>query len=110
MAKKDPEVIADILAELKNTTELGKHLEHARIWESWPEIAGAELCGHGSPLGVREQTLFIEVESPVWMHKFAFYKWDILQRVTRLIGPDLISEIYIRLQPDILPPPSQDGG
>jgi predicted nucleic acid-binding Zn ribbon protein len=97
--KKKPglEGIADILAGLKESTALGRNLEEAQIWQRWPELAGMDFMPHGRPLGVREGTLIIEVDSAVWMHKFAYTKRDLVRRINRMIGRNLVTDIYLTL-------------
>lgn len=63
-------------------------------------MAGPHLYEHGRPVTVKENTLYIEADSPVWMHKFAYYKWDIIKRINRLARRELISDIFIQLTPD----------
>ena len=96
----EPTGVHDILNELRSTTDLGHQLEQARIWEEWPFIAGEHLHGHGRPSGIREQTLLIEADSAVWMHKFAYHKWHILKRINMLAGRELVSDLFISLRSD----------
>jgi predicted nucleic acid-binding Zn ribbon protein len=95
--KSDPANIADIRAAMQQESALGEQLEQARIWENWPELAGSALAGRGMPVSVRDGTLTIEAESPVWMHKFAYHKWAILKRINRMAGRELVSDLFIRL-------------
>lgn len=95
--KKDPFNIGEILEGLKETTSLGRNLEEAQIWERWPEIAGVDYMAHGRPLGVREGRLIIEVDSAVWMHKFAYRKAELVASVNGLCGRELVTEVYLML-------------
>ena len=106
--KKGPESVGKILSQLKKDTELGKQLEQAQIWERWPELAGERYSAHGRPERIKEATLHIEVDSAVWMHRFAFVKWDIIKRVNRLAGCELISDIFISFASDDSGLPPQD--
>lgn len=95
--KQGLEGIADILDSLKASTALGRNLEEAQIWQRWPELAGMDFMPHGRPLGIREGMLIIEVDSAVWMHKFAYVKRDLMRRINAAIGRDLVTEIYLTL-------------
>ena len=94
------EGVGDILASLTKKTPLGKRLKEAQIWQQWPSLAGPRLCTHGHPVTVKDRTLHIEAYSPVWVNKFAYHKWDIIGRVNRMAGQELISEIYVTLEQD----------
>ena len=108
-AKKEPEGIASIIAALKAGSALTKSFDEARLWERWPEVAGPHLMPHGRPLGVRDNTLIIEVASAAWMHRFAYFRWDILKQVNRLAGRELASDIFLTLAPDEKLEPPQQG-
>ena len=95
--KDDLEGIGDILESLKQSSSLGRNLEEAQIWKEWPELAGMDFMHHGRPLGIRDGMLIIEVDSSVWMHKFAYTKRDLIRRINGLIGRDLVTEIYLTL-------------
>jgi predicted nucleic acid-binding Zn ribbon protein len=109
-SKNDPAGIGQILESMKAKTRLGKQLRQAQIWERWPELAGQYLCGHGHPLTVKDKTLHIEAYSAVWMHKFAYHKWDIIKRINAMAGQELVSDIFILLGDGAPAEPSQDGG
>lgn len=100
MKPKGPESVGDILAKLAKTSELGKNLEHAQIWDRWAEVAGPKLADHGRPKAIKDKTLYIEADTPVWMHKFAYHKWDILKRIHHMLCADLIADIFILLRAD----------
>ena len=114
MKKNKPESVGDILAKLVKTTPLGRQIEEAHIWTWWPDIAGPALAGHGRPHAVHDGKLTIEVDSTVWMNKFAYHKWDILKRINRRARHELISDIFLLLTPDEDPlqgtqPPKDEG-
>ena len=103
MKKSKLTQIGKILDEMKRTTELGEQLEKARIWDRWNELAGSQLSPHGQPRGIRENVLYVEVESPVWMHRYALRKWEILKRINAMAGRELVSDLFVVLRDDEAP-------
>jgi predicted nucleic acid-binding Zn ribbon protein len=97
--RSEPTGIGDILSSLKRETALGEQLEIARIWDEWPALAG-KLAYHGKPVTVKDGTLYIEADSTVWMHKFAYRKWGLMMRINKLAQRELVSDIFIKLAPD----------
>ena len=91
---------ADILKNLIATTPLGRVFEQAQIWDNWPEIAGAVLAAHGRPKDLREQRLRVIVDSAVWMHKYSYCKWEIIRRINRMAGKELVSDLFFLLADD----------
>ncbi|MCF6283943.1 MAG: DUF721 domain-containing protein [Candidatus Hydrogenedentes bacterium] len=100
MKRSKLEGVGNILAKMKATTELGKHLEHAEIWEHWPDIVGEAVAKHARPKSIKDLQLRIEVDSAVWMHKINYRKWQILKRINKLARKELVSDIYIVLLAD----------
>ncbi len=94
---KEPEGIGDIIEALKKSAEVGKHFGHALIWERWPELAGPQMMHHGRPLGVRDGTLLVEIDSAVWMHRFSYEKEAIMERIRRIVDPALVSDLFFTL-------------
>ena len=99
-SKKDPEGIGEILDALKHSTGLGRKLDEAQIWERWPEVVGMRLMPYGRPVGVKNGTLTVEVTSAVWMHKYAYDKTAILNRVNRLTGHEMVTDLFLKLAPE----------
>ncbi len=103
MKKNKPENAADLMAQLKQGTGLGNLLEQAQVWERWPELAGPKLAIHGHPIGFRKKNpkvLMIAAESPVWVHRFAYAKWDIIGRINRMAGQELVSDLFVTHERD----------
>ena len=109
MRSGDPKSVNSILNKMVQTSGLGKQLAYAEIWTRWPEVAGPHLFEHGRPKTVKDGTLYIVAESPVWMHRFAFHKWTLIQRINHLTGKELVSETFILLQADEEALESQDN-
>jgi len=101
LSHDEPQNISDILKELKATTQLGQRLEEAQIWEHWTAIAGPELAPHATPVGVKDGTLVIALESSVWMHKFSYRKSEIIDRANEYLTQDKLSEVFLRLKEDL---------
>lgn len=92
--------VAEILARLKQSGKLGQNLEYARIWEHWAAIAGARLSAHGQPYTVKDGQLRVRADSAVWMHRFSYEKWGIIGRINRMAGKELISDLFVTLEPE----------
>ncbi|NLE19964.1 MAG: DUF721 domain-containing protein [Clostridiales bacterium] len=109
MSRKQPESIADILAKMARQTSLGLNLEQAEIWEHWTELVGEHLAPHCSPHNIKDGQLRITVESTVWMHKASYIKWDLIKRINRMAGKELVSDIFFRLGSDEEDTPEEQG-
>lgn len=84
---------------VKQTT-LGVNLEQAKIWEHWQDLVGVHLAKHSNPHNIKDGQLRVTVESAVWMHKLSYIKWDLLKRINRMAGKELVSDVFFRLASD----------
>ncbi len=100
MPRKAVEHISDILARMQQNTALGVSLEQAKIWERWEQLAGKHLAKHCRPHSIKDGQLRIVVESAVWMHKLSYLKWDLLMRINRMAGKELVSDAFFVLAED----------
>ncbi|HEX71872.1 MAG TPA: DUF721 domain-containing protein [Candidatus Hydrogenedentes bacterium] len=100
MSKDKPEHISAILARMQKTTALGETLEQAKIWEQWEALAGRHLAKHCRPHSIKNGQLRVVVESPVWMHKLSYLKWDLLLRINRMAGKALVCDAFFVLASD----------
>ncbi|MFP6582222.1 MAG: DUF721 domain-containing protein [Candidatus Hydrogenedentota bacterium] len=98
MHKDTPEAIKHILEGLKVTSELGRTLDEARIWEHWESIVPSPFNAHTYPLRVKKQVLFIEADNAVWMHKTSYLKQQILDRIRSTIPPETIEDLRFVLE------------
>ena len=95
-----PTDIGSILDDLRRSTVLGEHLEQAKVWAKWPEIVGEKTSAHTRPDHVKDGTLKVVADSPVWMHRLSYRKWEVMRRINRLARRELVSDIFFELAPD----------
>ncbi len=100
MKRGKPVHIGEVIAKLQQTTSLGANLEQARIWENWEQIVGVHLARHCRPHNIKDNQLRIAVQSPVWMHKLSYQKWDLLRRINYMAGKELVSDVFFVLEAD----------
>lgn len=109
MKKNKPQSVQEILSELKKKSEIGLQLEYAQIWDEWESLVGVHLARHSHPMTVKEGVLYVHAERSPWMHKLAYEKWNILKRINKLANKELVSDLYIQLEPDSDPTTPQYG-
>jgi hypothetical protein len=93
----NPVPIDEVLRYLIKDGGLGEQLEQARIWENWPQLAGDPLWMYGRPVTLRDGTLIVEAASPVWMHKYSFFRRRLIGRINKMAKKRLVTDIFVRL-------------
>lgn len=84
---------------------------HPEIWSRWNEIVGPDLAKRTLPEGLRGKTLILAVKSSAWLQELSFLKLRLLERLAEEVGPGVISDIRMVLDPELpirqslVPPP-----
>ena len=70
----------------------------AEIVKVWNNSIDPNIVAHAKPVGLRKGTLFVDVDSSVWLSEIVRYRRkEILQRLQYSFGQDLIVKISYRI-------------
>lgn len=91
--KKDAFHIGDILS--KNMVALSGRvdLELLTLWKSWTEAVGEEVARHTRPKAFKGSLLIVTVDSSVWIHHLSMMKDEIIARINKKLGEEILREI-----------------
>lgn len=85
-----PDVLKRIGLERKQSD-----LEILRVWNN---LMDPVIAQHAKPVNLAKGTLFVSVDSSVWLDEIVRYRRrEILQRLRHSFGPDLIQRISFRV-------------
>lgn len=90
-----PKSLGAVLAELVESWGIRTKILEAQAVTYWGEVAGESLSRVSEPLAIRHGTLFVSIEGSVWKHQFSFMKREILERINRRVGEEIIKDIII---------------
>ena len=69
----------------------------AEIVKVWNEVIDPAVTAHAQPVGVHKGTLFVDVDSSVWLSEIVRYRRrEILDRVQTAFGKELVARISFR--------------
>jgi predicted nucleic acid-binding Zn ribbon protein len=85
-----PRVLADLRMERRQA--------EAEILRVWSHQLDPNIVAHARPAGIRRGTLFVLVDSSVWLDEIVRYRRrEILERLQNSFGSELIRRISFRL-------------
>lgn len=85
-----PGVLADLGLERRSA--------ETEILKVWNHLIDPNLVAHAQPTGLRKGTLFVAVDSSVWLSEIVRYRRkEILERLQFSFGKDLIARIAFRV-------------
>ncbi len=89
--------ISSVINNLSKSLGFEQKMVESSLQKRWGEIMGEKIANHTIPGQIRYKKLYIEVDNPVWMHQLLFLKDEILNRVNRTIGREIINEVRFKL-------------
>lgn len=93
-AKAVGEMLPQILSKLRIEQRQGE-TEILRVWQ---HMIDPTITAHAQPTGVNKGTLFVTVDSSVWLDEIVRYRRkEILDRLQNTFGRELIQRISFRV-------------
>lgn len=85
-----PSVLSDLHIDRRRT--------EAEVVKVWSQLLDPDVAAHAQPTGIRKGTLFVAVDSSVWLSELVRYRRkEILERLQHSFGRDFITRISFRV-------------
>jgi predicted nucleic acid-binding Zn ribbon protein len=93
-AKPASAIMPRVLSDLR----IDRRRAEAEITKVWNDLLDPEIVAHAQPTGLHKGTLFVTVDSSVWLSEIVRYRRkEILARLQHSFGRDLIAKISFRV-------------
>lgn len=93
-AKSAGTIMLRILSDLR----IDRRQSESEILKVWNHLIDPNIVAHAQPTGINKGTLFVTVDSSVWLDEIVRYRRrEILQRLQTSFGKDLITRISFRV-------------
>jgi len=90
--------VGDLLPQLLRKLDLPRRRVEREIFHVWDKLIDPRIREHAHPAAIRQGTLYIQVDSSVWLAELhRFHRQEILRRLQEAFGPELIREVRFRL-------------
>ena len=95
---KNTRSAADLMPAVLKRIGLERKQSDLEILKVWNNLMDPVIAQHAKPVGLAKGTLFVSVDSSVWLDEIVRYRRrEILQRLRHSFGPDLIQRISFRV-------------
>lgn len=95
---KSAKSVADVLPKVLGTVRIDKRQAEAEIVKVWNAAMDPNVVKHAQPTGLNKGTLFVTVDSNVWLAEIVRYRRrEILERLQHSFGKDLVAKISFRV-------------
>lgn len=89
-----PERLGKVLKESVRALGWERRLSEEEVISRWDEAVGPHIAAHARPSSVLNGRLTVVTASPVWAQQLALLKSDLLRRIARRFGPNLVTDLY----------------
>jgi predicted nucleic acid-binding Zn ribbon protein len=90
--------IADIMPGVLQRLRIDQRQAETEILKVWASLVDPEVAAHANPTGIRNGTLFVSVDSNVWLDEIVRYRRrEILDRLKSAFGPTKVLRISFRI-------------
>ncbi len=87
-------LVPKVLSELR----IDRRRSEAEIVKVWNNLLDPNIVAHAQPTGLHKGTLFVSVDSSVWLSEIVRYRRkEILDRLQHSFGKDLVAKISFRV-------------
>jgi hypothetical protein len=90
--------IGDVLPKVTTDLRMDDRRAEAEVIKVWNSLLDPNIVAHAQPVGLRKGTLFVNVDSNVWLSEIVRYRRkEILDRLQYGFGKNLIQRISFRV-------------
>jgi predicted nucleic acid-binding Zn ribbon protein len=90
--------VSDVLSHVTKDLHMDQRRAEVEIVKVWNSLIDPNIVAHAQPVGVRKGTLFVTVDSSVWLSEIVRYRRkEILDRLQHSFGRELIQRISFRV-------------
>lgn len=96
--RRRPQILQDLTRDLVEKLQFKKRQSETEILRVWAESIDPAVATHANPAGFRNGTLFVKVDSNVWLHEIVRYRQqEILDRLQSSFGRKKIQKLSFRI-------------
>jgi predicted nucleic acid-binding Zn ribbon protein len=89
---------SDIMPRVLSELRFDRRRAEAEVVRVWNSLLDPNIVAHAQPTGLRNGTLFVTVDSSVWLSELVRYRRkEILDRLQHGFGRELIARISFRV-------------
>ena len=89
---------SDVMPRVLSEMRMDRRRAEAEVLRVWNNLLDPNIVAHAQPTGLRKGTLFVTVDSSVWLSEIVRYRRkEILDRLQHSFGRDFIARISFRV-------------
>ena len=95
MVYYDVRPLSDLIREFFELHKGSNYLDEMKILNSWKDVVGPFIASHTIDLFIRNQVLFVRVDSDALRNELGYSKSLLIQHLNDLVGKEIVKEIVL---------------
>ena len=96
--ERSARTVGEVMPQILSKLRMDKRQGEAEILSVWRNMIDPTITTHAQPTGINKGTLFVTVDSSVWLDEIVRYRRkEILDRLQHSFGRELIQRISFRV-------------
>ena len=79
--KSRPETIGSLVGSVLSGMGIAEKVERATVIADWEQLVGPHIARVSRPVRIREETLFVEVESAAWRMELSMLRPSLMRKL-----------------------------
>lgn len=93
MERRKSETLGAVLSRVLAQSGLQSALNERRLIGAWPDIVGQVAARHTRELFIRQQVLFVRLDSPALRTNLSMQRTDLVRLLNARVGAQVITDI-----------------
>jgi predicted nucleic acid-binding Zn ribbon protein len=90
--------VGALMPRLLSDLHMDRRRAEAEVMKVWNSLLDPNIVAHAQPVGLRKGTLFVNVDSSVWLSEIVRYRRkEILERLQHSFGRETVARISFRI-------------
>jgi predicted nucleic acid-binding Zn ribbon protein len=89
--------IGSVLQGILKTQGAASNTRLSMIWNVWQDAVGSQIAANTVPAAIKGGLLIVHAESSVWIQQLHFFKQEMIVKINRTLGADLVKDIKFKI-------------
>ncbi|MBW0114245.1 DciA family protein [Pseudonocardia abyssalis] len=92
---RDPQLLGRVASRVSLDRGWSPRLTDATVLGRWPQLVGADIADHCTPVSLRDGELVLQAESTAWATQLRTLQRQLLVRLAGAVGKDIVRRIRV---------------
>ena len=96
MSERNQYTLKDLIQKMLKSYKIEGKVKEVELRQNWEKLMGTMIDKHTSSIYLKDNKLFLTVDSPVLRQELSYGKTLIIEKVNDFMGEELIKDVVLR--------------